>query len=214
MTPRPNSERTRPGGLRSSLTVLGYDVEDRSAQDDSDPDYVGESRTNEATPSLAQTRPERADGALADPLLPARRQARSQSWGLAPSVSRGGRTRPLAEERATLVDDGADSRSARRTARPRATSPRHAPSVDLRERLTAQRNSRGEDLRQRLNSRRDALPAATLGRPRANIVDQASNERQLATPVTPAVSPANGLDMVTMIQSLQNQIIEMKESRR
>ena len=190
----------RPG-VDSSLIagLLGYDVEDRSAQDYSDPEYVEESRTDEATPSLAQARPERANGALADPLYPARQQARSQSRGLAPSVSRGGRTRPLAEERATLVDDGADSRSARRTTRPRATSPRHAPSVDLRERLTAQRNSRGEDLRQRLNSRRDALPAATLGRPQANVVDQASNERQPVTPVPPTVGPTNGLDMVTMI---------------
>ena len=205
----------RPGVDGSLIAgLLGYDVEDRSAQDYSDPEYVEESRTDEATPSLAQARPERANGALADPLYPARQQARSQSRGLAPSVSRGGRTRPLAEERATLVDDGADSRSARRTARPRATSPRPAPSADLRERLTAQRNSRGEDLRQRLNSRRDALPAATLGRPQANVVDQASNERQPVTPVAPTVGPANGLDMVTMIQSLQNQIIEMRESGR
>ena len=36
--------------------LLGYDIEDRSARGDSDPDYVGESRTDEATPS---TRPAR-----------------------------------------------------------------------------------------------------------------------------------------------------------
>ena len=121
--------------------LLGYDIEDRSAQDDSDPEYVGESRTNEATPSLAPSRPERSNDTLAGPSHLARQQARSHSRGLAPSVSRGGRTRPFAEERATLGNDGADSRSARRTTRPRASSPHHAPSVDLRERLTAQRNS-------------------------------------------------------------------------
>ena len=33
--------------------LLGYDIEDRSARNYSDPDYVGESRTDEATPNLA-----------------------------------------------------------------------------------------------------------------------------------------------------------------
>ena len=44
----------RPGVDGSLIAdLLGYDVEDRSAHNDSDPDYVGESRTDEATPSLA-----------------------------------------------------------------------------------------------------------------------------------------------------------------
>ena len=62
----------RPGvdGLLIA-NLLGYDVEDGSARDDSDPDYVGESMTDEATPSLAHSRPERPDGALAGSSRPA-----------------------------------------------------------------------------------------------------------------------------------------------
>ena len=63
----------RPGVDGSLIAnLLGYDVEDRSARDDFDPYYVGESRTDEVTPSLAHSRPERSNGALADPSHPAR----------------------------------------------------------------------------------------------------------------------------------------------
>ena len=52
----------RPGVDDSLIAnLLGYDVEDRSARDDSDPNYVGESRTDEATPSLAPSRSERTN---------------------------------------------------------------------------------------------------------------------------------------------------------
>ena len=64
--------------------LLVYDVEDRTSQGNSDPDYEGESRTNEATPSLVQSRSERTKDALAGPSHPARQHARSHSRGFPP----------------------------------------------------------------------------------------------------------------------------------
>ena len=199
----------QPGVDESLIAdLLGYAAEGAPLHPDSDPDYVGESDTYETEFSQSRSRSARTRGSSRAP-------ARSRLGATPPMVNNHGDsrgTRLSTRERLGPAEGGAESREACQRAAARGTPPRRTESGDLRERLNAQRNSRGGDLRERLNSQRVGREAVTLGQGPVNVADQASNERQQATPVAPTSSPANGLDMVTMIQSLQNQIIEMRET--
>ena len=82
-------------------------------------------------------------------------------------------------------------------------------SPDLRDHLTAQRIGRGNDLRERLSSRPNIQPAApTNGNRRTG---QESNERRQVTPPKQGVTPTTGLDVVTMIHNLRNEVQDFRE---
>ena len=129
--------------------------------------------------------------------------------GDAPVASQEGNSRRSALDRLGPRENVAESQGARRAHRRKQSRRLRTASPDLRDHLTAQRIGRGNDLRERLSSRPNIpLAAPTNGNRRAG---QGSNERLQVTPPDQGVTPTTGLDVVTMIHNLRNEVRDLRE---
>ena len=178
------------------LENLNEEIRDR------DPDYEGTRDSEDIETSLTKDgeHPAVFEAGPSNPL---------PRTGDAPAASQEGNSRRSALDRLGQRENVAESQGTRRARRHRRSLRLRTPSPDLRDHLTAQRIERGDDLRERLSSRPN-IPVAALtnGNRRTG---QGCNVRRQITPPEQGVTPTTGLDVITMIHNLRNEVRDLRE---